>query len=295
MIRALEAFLAFLEHEKNASAHTVAGYRRDLAQYAAFLEERKADFRRADAYLVRGFLARLHENELRKSSVARKLAALRSFYAFCLTRKWVADNPAQVVATPKLDRPIPSFLSEEEMAAFLEVPRGETPLAGRDRALLEFLYATGLRVGELVGMNIEDVHLGERLVRVRGKGKKERVVPFGRAAEGRLRDYLKLGRPVLAGDRPGEPAVFLNRNGGRLTARSVERIVDKYVHRAAVRRRISPHSLRHSFASHLLSRGADLRTIQELLGHASLATTQKYTHIDLGRLLETYRKSHPRS
>lgn len=294
MTRELEAFLAFLVHERNASVHTVAGYRRDLVQYAAYLKEKKADFRRADPYVIRGFLARLHESDLRKSSVARKLAALRSFYRFCLKRKWVEDNPAKVVATPKLDKPIPSFLSEDEMAAFLDMPKGDKPPALRDRGLLEFLYATGIRVGELVGMNIEDVHLGERLVRVRGKGKKERVVPFGRLAEERLQAYLR-ARGVLAGDRPGERAVFLNRRGGRLTARSVERIVAKYIGRTAVRRKISPHSLRHSFASHLLSRGADLRTIQELLGHASLATTQKYTHIDLGRLLETYRKSHPRA
>lgn len=294
MTKELEAFLAFLEYEKNASVHTVAGYRRDLAQYAAYLKDKKADFRRADPYVIRGFLARLHESKLRKSSVARKLAALRSFYAFCLRKKWVEDNPAKVVATPKLDRPIPSFLSEEEMAAFLDVPTGEKPLTLRDKGLLEFLYATGIRVSELVGMDLEDVHLGKRLVRVRGKGKKERVVPFGRTAEERLRAYLR-ARAVLAGKRLGEKAVFLNRRGGRLTSRSVERIVDKYIRRAAVRRRISPHSLRHSFASHLLSRGADLRTIQELLGHASLATTQKYTHIDLGRLLDVYRKSHPRS
>lgn len=294
MTRELEEFLAYLAHERNASAHTLSGYRRDLTQYAAYLRERKTDFRRADPFAVRGFIARLHETELRKSSVARKLAALRSFYRFALRRKWVADNPAKVVATPKLDQPIPSFLSEEEMAAFLDIERGATPAAARDRAMLEFLYATGIRVSELVGMNLEDLHLDERLVRVRGKRKKERVVPFGRRAEERLRDYLK-ARTVLAAPNPGERAVFLNRRGGRLTARSVERVVDVSIRRAAVRRKISPHSLRHSFASHLLGRGADLRTIQELLGHASLATTQKYTHLDLGHLLETYRKSHPRS
>lgn len=294
MLKELEDFLAFLAYERNASVHTLAGYRRDLAQYAVYLKEKKTDFRRADPYVIRGFLARLHEKELRKSSVARKLAALRSFYAFCLRKKWVADNPAKVVATPKLDQPIPSFLSEEEMAAFLDLARGESPLALRDRAMLEFLYATGIRVSELVGMDLEDVHFGERLVRIRGKRKKERVVPFGRTAEERLQSYLR-ARTVLSGGKPGQRAVFLNRRGGRLTARSVERIVDKSISRAAVRRKISPHSLRHSFASHLLSRGADLRTIQELLGHASLATTQKYTHLDLGHLLETYRKSHPRS
>jgi integrase/recombinase XerC len=294
MNRELEEFLGHLAHERNASVHTIAGYRRDLTQFASYLKARKADFRRADPFVVRGFLAHLHETELRKSSVARKLAALRSFYRYALRRKWVADNPAKVVATPKLDQPIPSFLSEDEMAAFLDLDRGETPLGVRDRALLEFLYATGIRVSELVGMDLEDVHLGERLARIRGKRKKERVVPFGRRAAERLDDWLR-ARPLLVAPAPVERAVFLNRRGGRLTARSVERIVDASIHRAAVRRKISPHSLRHSFASHLLGRGADLRTIQELLGHASLATTQKYTHLDLGHLLKTYRKSHPRS
>ena len=294
MTREIEEFLAFLAHERNASVHTLAGYRRDLTQYAAYLKARRTDIKHADPFAVRGFLAHLHETELRKSSVARKLAALRSFYRFALRRKWVADNPAKVVATPKLDQPIPSFLSEEEMAAFLDLARGETPAALRDRALLEFLYATGSRVSELVGMDLEDVHLGERLVRIRGKRKKERVVPFGRRAVERLEAYLR-ARPLLAASDPGQRAVFLNRRGGRLTARSVERIVDASIRRAAILRKISPHSLRHSFASHLLSRGADLRTIQELLGHASLATTEKYTHVDLRQLLSVYKKSHPRS
>jgi integrase/recombinase XerC len=180
------------------------------------------------------------------------------------------------------------------MANFLDMPPSGKPLELRDRAALELLYATGIRVGELVGINVEDVHLGERLVRVRGKGKKERIVPFGAPAQGRLRAYLG-ARAELAGDRIGENALFLNYRGRRITTRSVERLVDKYIRRTAVRRKISPHSLRHSFASHLLSRGADLRVIQELLGHESLATTQKYTHLDLGHLMDVYRKSHPRS
>ncbi len=290
----LEEFLDQLRHERNASAHTIAGYRRDLTQFIAYLDGRRVALRHADNLLIRGFMAELHERRLEKSSLARKLAAVRSFFRYAVKRGWTPENPASVVATPKQERRVPSFLTEEEMAGLLEMPPSEEPLDLRDKAVLELLYATGIRVSELVGINLEDVHLGERLVRVRGKGKKERIVPFGVIARERLRSYMK-ARPELLGERTGEYALFLNYKGRRITTRSVERIVDKYIRLTAVRRKISPHSLRHSFASHLLSRGADLRVIQELLGHESLATTQKYTHLDLGHLMEVYRRSHPRS
>jgi integrase/recombinase XerC len=219
---------------------------------------------------------------------------MRSFYDYCLKRKWIGENPAKVLATPRQDKNVPSFLSEDEMAEFLDLPSSDEPLDLRDRAALELLYASGIRVGELVAIDLVDVGFDERLVRVKGKGKKERLVPFGRKAEVSLRTYLRT-RPDLLNGRLGQNAFFLNFKGGRLTSRSVERIVRKYIRRTAVCRKISPHSLRHSFASHLLSRGADLRVIQELLGHASLATTQKYTHLDLKQLLDVYKKSHPRS
>ncbi len=293
-LKDLDEFLDQLRHERNASGHTIAGYRRDLSQFIAYLDARRIPLRQADNILIRGFMAELHERRLKKSTLARKLAAVRSFYRHAVKSGWLAENPASIVATPKQERLVPSFLTEEEMAGFLDLPPSEKPLDLRDKAALELLYATGIRVSELVGINLEDVHLGERLVRVRGKGKKERIVPFGTIARERLRSYLG-ARPELMGERTGEYALFLNYMGRRLTARSVERIVDKCIRRTAVRRKISPHSLRHSFASHLLSRGADLRVIQELLGHESLATTQKYTHVDLGRLMEVYRKSHPRS
>jgi integrase/recombinase XerC len=294
MRRELNDFLDFLRHEKNASVHTISGYRRDLIQFAGYLEERGLRLRQVDNVHIRGFMAQLHERRLKKSSLARKLAAIRSFFQFCLKKKWISENPARVVATPKQEKLVPSFLSEEEMAGFLQVPPSRKPLDLRDNAVLEFLYATGIRVSELVGISLEDVHSEERLVRVRGKGKKERLVPFGRMAQERLAAYLR-ARPELLQDRIGERALFLNYQGRRITTRSVERIVDKYIRLTAVKRKISPHSLRHSFASHLLSRGADLRVIQELLGHESLATTQKYTHLDLGHLMDVYRKSHPRS
>jgi len=294
MRRELSEFLDYLRYERNASVHTVSGYRRDLTQFIDYIAERGGSLRKVDNVQIRGFLAQLHERKLKKSSAARKLAAIRSFFRFGVMKKWIAENPAKVVATPKQERRVPSFLSEEEMISFLEVPSTGKPLTVRDRAILELLYASGIRVSELVGINLEDANIGERLVRVRGKGKKERLVPFGRTAGERLSAYLRV-RSGLVEDSIGEKALFLNYQGRRISTRSVERIVDKYIRLTAVKRKISPHSLRHSFASHLLSRGADLRVIQELLGHESLATTQKYTHINLGQLMDVYRKSHPRS
>jgi tyrosine recombinase XerC len=294
MRRELSAFLDYLRYERNASVHTISGYRRDLTQFGDFLRERGVSFRKVDNIQIRGFMAQLHERRLKKSSTARKLAAIRSFFQFGVKKKWIAENPAKVVATPRQEKRVPSFLSEEEAAHLLDIPPSTKPIVLRDRAILELLYASGIRVSELVGINLEDANLGERLVRVRGKGKKERLIPFGRMAAGRLAEYMRV-RQGLVKDRIGEKALFLNYRGRRITPRSVERMVDKYIHLTAVKRKISPHSLRHSFASHLLSRGADLRVIQELLGHESLATTQKYTHLDLGRLIDVYRKSHPRS
>lgn len=294
MKRELSEFLDYLRYERNASDHTISSYRRDLTQFSDYIRERGGSFRKVDNLQIRGFMARLHERRLKKSTTARKLAAIRSFFQFGVKKKWIADNPAKAVATPRQEKRVPSFLSEEEMTHFLEVPPSKKPLDLRDKAILELLYASGIRVSELVGINLEDVNLAERLVRVRGKGKKERLVPFGRMAGERLAEYIRV-RTGLVRDRVGEKGMFVNYKGRRITPRSVERMVDKYIHRTAVKRKISPHSLRHSFATHLLSRGADLRVIQELLGHESLATTQKYTHLDLGRLMDVYRKSHPRS
>lgn len=292
--RELEEFIAYLKHEKNASPHTITNYRRDLLQLAQYLENRRLNLRGIDNIVLRGFLAALFDKGEKKSTVGRKLAAIRSFFQFCVRKRWMDDNPAKVVATPKQDKPVPSFLSEEEMQEFLDLPETAKPLDKRDKAMMELLYATGIRVSELVGIELEDVKFTERLIRIRGKGKKERLVPFGRIAEESLRSYIR-ARPLINKGQVEETPLFLNYRGRKLSSRSVERTVDKYIRRSAVRRKISPHSLRHSFASHLLSRGADLRVIQELLGHESLATTQKYTHLDLKHLLEVYRKSHPRS
>jgi len=294
MDKEIAEFLAFLRHEKNASPHTLAAYERDLRQVAIYLKEREIRWDRTGNVVLRGFLAELHEKKRKKSTIGRKLAALRSFYDFCLRKRWVSENPAKILARPRQEKRVPSFLSESETAELLDLPRSAGPLDLRDRAILELLYATGIRVSELIGIETPDLHLGERLVRVRGKGKKERIVPFGTKALEALEAYRR-ARPGLAGGGDGGEAFFLNYRGGRLTTRSVQRMVRKYIRRTAVARKISPHSLRHSFATHLLGRGADLRVIQELLGHSSLATTQKYTHVDLKQLLAVYKKSHPRS
>lgn len=295
----IEKFLGHLQYERNASLHTVSSYRYDLSQFATFVEAEGVKLQALDHLLIRRFLTYLHSLGLEKSSLARKLAAVRSFLAFASEKGWLRENPAKVVATPKKEKKIPGFLSEEEINAFLDLPCEDDPLSLRDRAILEMLYATGVRVSELVGLNEDDLNLKEKLILVRGKGKKERLVPFGRKAALSLENYLRVRPLLLAGAVSARAAatraVFINKAGSRLTCRSVQRIVQKYLKRRSIQKKISPHSLRHSFASHLLSRGADVRAIQELLGHESLATTEKYTHLDLRRLLEVYRRSHPRS
>ncbi len=294
MKAAIAEYLAHLAHERNASPHTVSNYGRDLGQLADFLAGRKVPWRRADPLTLRGWLAVLHEGKRQKSTIGRKLAAARSFYDYALRRKWVSANPARALATPRLDRKLPAFLTEDQAAGLMDAVASPKALAKRDRAILELLYGSGLRVSECVALDRGDIRVSERLLRVRGKGKKERVVPFGRMAEDALAAWLSVRRGI-AGEAGDPEAVFLNARGGRLTSRSVERMVKSYVAKAGIPRAVGPHGLRHSFATHLLGRGADLRAIQELLGHESLATTQKYTHVDLRRLMDVYRKSHPRS
>lgn len=293
MRKELDEFLAYLTHERNASPHTISSYRIDLTQLADFLDERKVRLAQVDNVVLRGFLVELYRRKLTKTSAARKLAAARSFFQYCVRRRWLEDNPAKVVATPRLDQHVPGFLSEEETAKLLEIPPTDDALGLRDRAILEVFYATGIRVSELVGIGLADVSFEERMIRVKGKGKKERLVPFGRKAEESMAAYVRVRHEFPL--RLGETSLFLNYRGTRLSPRSVQRLVAKYLRQAALRKNLSPHSLRHSFATHLLGRGADLRVIQELLGHVSLATTQKYTHMDVTQLLEIYRKSHPRA
>jgi integrase/recombinase XerC len=290
---AAAAFLRHLERERNASPNTIRAYGEDLAQFSLYLEReigraaRPAD---VDHLLVRGFLAELHQRGLSKASSARKLAGLRSFFRYLCREGRLASNPARALATPKLDKRIPSVLDEAQAASIVDMP-GDGTAAVRGRAILELLYATGIRCAEAVALDVHELDLGARMVRVLGKGRKERVVLFGRRASSALQAWLA-ERPRL---QPRGDALFLNARGGRLSGRSVRTLVATRVKQVALERRCSPHTLRHSFATHLLMRGADLRAIQELLGHSSLSTTQRYTHVDTRHLLEVYKKTHPRA
>jgi integrase/recombinase XerC len=291
--KAIAAFLRHLDRERNASPHTVKAYGEDLAQFAGHLKEelgREPHPRDVDHLRIRGFLAQLHRSGLKKSSSARKLATLRTFFRYLCREGILTRNPARPLLSPRLERRIPTHLEEDEIAALLDVP-GEGDTIRRARALLELLYATGIRAAELVGLDLAEIDFDARMIRVLGKGQKERVVPYGTRAQAALEAYL----PARARTRPRSDALFVNAKGGRLTDRSLRRILAVEVRRIALERRTSPHTLRHSFATHLLERGADLRVIQELLGHASLSTTQRYTHVNIRHILEIYKKTHPRA
>ena len=303
----LDAFLKFLALNRDASAHTVRAYESDLSQFLDFtaaasgVTRDELDPARLDRGALRAFLAGLHRRGQSRATAARKLAAVRTFLRYLRREGAIDDNPGALVATPKLDVRMPAHLSEGEMTALLSAPVGDTPLGRRDRAILELFYASGLRLSELADLDLDDVNLSARMVRVLGKGRKERLVPFNTSAARAIREYLKdrevllRDAPVIAGSRRRSDPLFVNYRGGRLTVRSVDRLVRRYVAATSVRLGISPHALRHSFATHLLQRGADLRAIQELLGHARLSTTQRYTHVNAAQLLEVYRKAHPRA
>jgi len=301
LAEALGAWDRHLADERAVSPHTRKAYVDDVGRFLEFLsafsgeEPGSIEPGDVDALAVRSWLASLRSGGQARTSIGRRLSALRTFFTF-LQREGLAEgNPARGVATPRTDKNLPVALSVAEAAAVVEAPASDTELGLRDRALLELLYATGLRVSELVGLSLPDVDLPGRQVRTLGKGRKERIVPFGEKAAEALGAWLPARLALLRGRRVrGEP-LFLNARGGRLTDRSVRRVLDQALSAAEVARHASPHALRHSFATHLLSAGADLRTIQELLGHASLATTQKYTHLDVERLMEVYRKAHPKA
>lgn len=289
----MQAFLLHLERERRASPHTLRAYSRDLQQFLEFLDGElggRPSPAQVDHLLVRAFLADLHRRGLKKVSAARKLAGLRTFFRFLCREGVLERNPARLIVSPRLERHHPAHLEEDEVEELLRVP-GDDLAAVRTAALLELLYGTGVRVAELVGLDLAAVDLEEQTVRVLGKGSKERVVPFGKPARLALQRYLEQRESL----RPRSAAVFLNRRGGRLSDRSVRTLLGRQLSRLAQARHASPHTLRHSFATHLLRRGADLRAIQELLGHASLSTTQRYTHVDTRQLLAVYRKAHPRA
>jgi integrase/recombinase XerC len=336
MMQAIEKYLGYLHSVRNSSPHTISNYGKDLAQFVGYLSPPglpPPELRSITHHLIREFVAYLHDQKLQKSSIARKLASLRSFFKYCVREGFLKESPARLVPTPKLPKRIPSVLSAEEMNVFLNqlspaqagtgkvalarnllnfparnATRASAALAAeglllrRDRALLELLYAAGLRVSELTGLNLSDIDQRERVLRVRGKGNKERIVPYGSKAQEALDKYWPLREDLLlqtavsrASRRaaPHAAAVFLNYSGRRLTQRSVGRIVKKYVRLVNANWDLHPHSLRHAFATHLLADGADLRAIQELLGHQSLSTTQKYTHASIRQLMDIYDKAHP--
>jgi integrase/recombinase XerC len=288
-------YVNYLEAERNVSPYTVRNYTTDLLDFFNFLNSKDiSSLNEVDRHVLRDYLSHLIEQGIVKASIARKLSAIRSFYRYLLREEMIPASPVETTSSPKLDRRLPSFLSVEEMNRLLESPDLSTPQGQRDRALLELLYASGLRVSELVKLNLEHIDLDSREIRVMGKGSKERMVLMGEPAARALSDYLRQGRPQLFGTRIRlTNAVFINRYGERLAERRVQRILGKYGRIAGIGRRVHPHMLRHSFATHLLDGGADLRVVQELLGHANLSSTQIYTHVSKSQARKVYLSAHP--
>ena len=286
MNRYLEKYISYLDIEKNYSKHTLLNYTVDLEEFLRFLAE--IPIEKVDYLTLRRYLAKLREKNHKPRTLARKMSSLRSFFKFLTREGHVKSNPSTLLMTPKLDKKLPNFLTEDEMTKFLEAPKLDDEAGRRDRAILETLYSTGIRVSELVGLNTDRVDFIANIIKVFGKGKKERLVPIGDRALRTIRQYLDKRKHNVS-------ALFLNKNGTRLSTRGVCNITDKYIRMAGVRNSVSPHVLRHSFATHLLNRGADLRAVQELLGHVNLSTTQIYTHMTTEKLKNVYTKAHPRA
>jgi integrase/recombinase XerC len=305
MQKHIDDFIKHLKYERNSSAHTLRNYESDLVQFYDHIAPPDEDGNRRDVNLhdidhltIRAYMAALYDKKKKKSSIHRKVAALRTFFRYLCREGVLENNPAKLVSSPRVERKLPNHLNIEQMIKFIETPELDTVLGKRDRAMLELMYASGIRVSELVNLNLQDIDFSNRTVRVKGKGRKERIVPFGDHAKKALQDYLGVRSELMAEAEPDKldpKAVFMNYQGTRITTRSVGRMVDKYVKECASIHHISPHSLRHSFATHLLDAGADLRAIQELLGHARLSTTQQYTHVSMDKLMEVYDKSHPKA
>jgi integrase/recombinase XerC len=282
----LDHFIDFLKGEKGVSPHTVRAYSKDLIEFLSFIDKKPKSIDNLD---IRSYLAFLHHKKLKKTSISRKLATIRSFFKFLHREGYVNKNPAKLVSSPKVPKDLPRFLTIDEIFSLLDKPSGDTFKATRDKAILELLYSSGLRVSELTSIDISDLDFKESLIRAKGKGKKERIIPIGSKAMDAIQNYL----PERISLRKKSMALFLNNRGSRLTQRSVRRILLHYSRMINLKGDLSPHTLRHTFATHLLHEGADLRSIQELLGHSSLSTTQKYTHVDITYLTEVYDKAHP--
>ncbi|MBM4135224.1 MAG: tyrosine recombinase XerC [Nitrospira sp.] len=282
----IDKFLRYLEVERAASNHTLRAYRKDLEEFFEYVQSQPENIDMID---VRGFIAEQIKNGLTKTTASRRLATVRSFFKFLHREGYIKSNPAKLVSNPRVPKLLPKYLSIDEVFSLVEKPEGIGFLLARDRAILELLYSSGLRVSELSGLNIDDLNIKEGMIKVRGKGRKERIVPVGSKAIDAIKSYT-VERMLL---KSKDTAFFLNRRGTRLTDRGVRRIVVKYARVLGIDRQIGPHTLRHTFATHLLHGGADLRVLQELLGHSSLSTTQKYTHLDITHLMDVYDKAHP--
>jgi integrase/recombinase XerC len=293
MQKIFDRYIQYLEAERNASPYTVRNYRADLADFFKFLKAKELTLlNEVDRHVLRDYLSHLVEGGIAKASIARKLSAIRSFYRYLVREEIIPKNPIEQVSSPKLDKRLPSFLTKEEMVKLLNAPDLSTPLGQRDRALLELLYASGLRVSELASLTPEQVDLETNEIRVWGKGSKERMVLMGKPAAAALKSYIGEGRIKLQGKKKSN-ALFLNRYGQRLPERSVQRLLEQYAKKSGIGKRIHPHMLRHTFATHLLDGGADLRVVQELLGHARLSSTQIYTHVTKGQARKVYLSAHP--
>jgi integrase/recombinase XerC len=298
MHRQIAQFLTYLRVERGASPHTLKGYREDLiaaADYFASEDGATPEPASITAVDLRGLLSALHEAGYAKTSIARKLASLRSFYKYGQREGWAASNPARALRNPRKGRSLPHFLTTEEIGRLLSAPPADSDMGLRDRAMLETMYSGGLRVSELVGLSDGDVDISQGVLRVRGKGRKERLSPLGSFALRALNAWLRVRKISPKESQGREAPLFTNRFGTRLTTRSVGRMLEKYLRETGLDRRTSPHTLRHSFATHLLDRGADIRSVQELLGHKSLVTTQIYTHVSTANLRAAYEKAHPRA
>jgi integrase/recombinase XerC len=294
----IDRFADYIALERGASPHTSRAYRKDLELFAAFLQEQglPLDVTKIDYLTIRLYLGHLYQRkQIKRTSVVRKLATLRAFFRYLKREGIVEKNPAKMVAIPKGGKDLPHTLSVDEAFRFLDIPDAASPLGNRDRAILEFLYSSGLRVGELTALSLSDLDLRAGMVRVLGKGGKERMVPIGSKAVEALNLYLTRRGELMGKGERAPQYLFLNHRGGRLTARSVGRMIKKYLLQGGIVKETTPHTFRHSFATHLLDAGADLRGIQELLGHASLSTTQKYTHVSSAKLMEVYDRTHPRA
>lgn len=295
----VDGFINHLRIEKSASKLTQAGYRADLTQYLNFLSSKyslpleEISFEYLNHKTVREYLVSMQNNGLSRATMARRLASLRSFVKYLCRENIIPGNPLSAVSTPRQDKKLPRFLYSIEIKMLLEAPDTNTPMGRRDKAILEILYACGIRVSELVALDVNDIFFDEELIKVHGKGSKERIVPLGSMAKAALQEYLSLARPYIKRDQ-SEQALFLNRFGQRLSTRSIRNILNKYVEMVAINQKTSPHTLRHTFATHMLNEGADLRSVQELLGHVSLSTTQIYTHLTRENIKTIYDEKHPR-